>query len=198
MPGKLTNNYRKLVENIGGIYQNGRKAAFQAVDTTMVLTYWNIGREIVEFEQKGRIKAEYGSGILEKLSKDLKLKHGPGFSRSNIVYMRLLYIKYPKSETLSHRLSWSKYFELLKISDDRERNFYGKQCIIENWSVRELKRQKNSAMYHRLALSRDKQSILKISKKGHTVRDAGDVVKDPYVFEFLGMKQNTAVTERKL
>ena len=99
--------------------------------------------------------------------------------------MRLFYIKYSKSETLSHQLNWSHYFELLKVEDDLERSFYEKQCIKENWSVRELKRQKNSALFERIAFSKDKKEILELAKKGLLIEKATDAVKYPYVLEFL-------------
>ncbi len=99
---------------------------------------WQIGRHIVEFEQGGSEKSEYGSELLDRLSKDLTLEFGKGFSRSNLVYIRKLYLAFPKSETLSHQLSWSHYFEILKAENDLERNFYLKECEKENWSVREL------------------------------------------------------------
>lgn len=125
-------HYTKLLNKIGDILEKGRKAAKVSVNSIMLMTYWEIGWEIVEFEQKGKVKADYGSKLLDRMSRDLKSIYGKGFSRSNVIYMRLLYIKYPKSETLSHQLSWSHYFELLKISDDLERSFYERQAIPEN------------------------------------------------------------------
>jgi len=124
-----------------------------------VKTYWDIGKRIVEFEQKGEERANYGAELLKKLAKDLSLKYGKGFSRSNLQYMRLLYIKYPKCQTLSGKLSWSHYVELLGVSDDLARSFYEKQCIRENWSVRELKRQIDSMLFEKLALSKDKTEL---------------------------------------
>jgi len=97
--------------------------------------------------------------------------------------MRLFYTKYPKSQTLSDFLSWSHYVELLSISDDLERSFYEQQIIIDKWSVRELKRQKKTALFHRLALSKDKEGILALAKKGHKIQTSDDLVKDPYIFE---------------
>jgi predicted nuclease of restriction endonuclease-like (RecB) superfamily len=109
--------------------------------------------------------------------------------------MRLLCIKYPKSETLSHQLSWSHYFELLKISDDFERSLYEQQAILENWSIRELKRQKAAALFQRIALSKDKEKILELSKKGNIVKDETSVLKDPYVFEFLNIPEKQKYSE---
>jgi len=198
---KLTttvNSYNSLVTDIGLLLTHGREQAFKAVNTILVKTYWEVGKRIVEFEQLGKEKAKYGLSILDNLSKDLRLKYGKGFSRSNLVYMRLFYIKYPKSETLSHQLSWSHYFELLKIDDDLERSFYEKQCINEKWSNRELKRQKNSALFKRLSLSKDKRGILKLAKIGHIIKNAEDIIRDPYVLEFLEIPENYRYSEKEL
>ena len=191
-------NYNSLVKDIGKILDQGRKQAFKAVNEILVKTYWEIGRRIVVFEQEGKERAEYGTYLLERLSKDLRLKYGKGFSRSNIIYIRLFYIKYQKSETLSHQLSWSHYFELLKVEEDLERFFYEKQCLNENWSVRELKRQINSALFYRLALSKDKKGILKLSKKGQLIEKADDLIKNPYIFEFLGITEDYHYSEKEL
>lgn len=119
-----------------------------------------MGRHIVEFEQAGNLRAEYGDALIDQLSADLRLRHGKGFSRSNLIYMRLLYLRYPISQTLSNLLSWSHYCELLRLDDDLERGIYEKQAIAERWSVRELKRQKASSLFLRLAASKDKTGIL--------------------------------------
>ena len=118
-----------MLGNIETILEKGRKTAYASVNNIMFKTYWEIGREIVEYEQRGKEKVDYGSMLLDRIARDLRKKHGKSFRRSNVVYMRLLYLKYPKSETLSHQLSWSHYFELLKISDDLERSFYEKPQI---------------------------------------------------------------------
>ncbi len=125
--------------------------------------------------------------MLDRLSKDLSLEFGKGFSRSNLVYIRKLYLAFPKSETLSHQLNWSHYFEILKAENNLERNFYFKECEKEKWSVRELKRQMKSMLFHRLALSKDKEGVLQLAEKGTEIINPADVVKDPYVFEFLGI-----------
>ncbi len=136
--------YNTLLSDISTLLTEGRKKSFQQVNTILVETYWNIGRRIVEHEQQGSEKAEYGSRLLKDLARDLSGQFGKGFSRSNLQYMRLLYLAYPKCRTLSGILSWSHYAELLGISDELARSFYEKQCINENWSVRELKRQRQS------------------------------------------------------
>jgi predicted nuclease of restriction endonuclease-like (RecB) superfamily len=138
--------YQTLLTQISGVYEQGRQKVFQYANHTLVETNWWTGHYIVEFEQQGNAKAKYGKAILENLAKDLSIKYGKGFSRSNLNYMRNLYLFYPICETLSHKLSWSHYCELVKISDVLERSFYEKQCLKESWSVPELKRQKKTVL----------------------------------------------------
>lgn len=190
--------YNSLLRDIGVLLVEGRKQAFHAVDNILVKTYWHIGQRIVEFEQHGKEKAEYGSRLLIDLSRDLKAEYGKGFSRSNLQYMRLLYIKYPKCQTLSGILSWSHYTELLSISDDLSCSFYEKQCINENWSVRELKRQRETGLFERIALSKDKSGVLELAQKGQIIEKATDIVKDPYIFEFLRMPEQQRYSEKEL
>src|SRR5690606_29671356 len=147
-------SYELLKSSIAELLQQGRAQSARAINTILVQTYWRIGQYIVVFEQKGGDKSEYGSELLDKLSKDLTLEYGKGFSRSNLIYIRKFYLAFPKSETLSHQLTWSHYFEILKADSDLEISFYIKQCEKENWSVRELKRQMKSMLFHRLALSK--------------------------------------------
>lgn len=135
--------YENLVTQISIIYGAGRQRVIQAVNTGMVETYWKIGQYIVEFEQGGNSKAQYGKALLENLSKDLNQLHGKGFSRSNLNNMRLFYLCYPICEELPDKLSWTHFCELIKIDDLQERSFYQKQSIIENWSTTDLIRQKN-------------------------------------------------------
>jgi len=179
------NNYQNLKQAISKLLVHGRKQAFKSVNTILLQTYWHIGKHIVEFEQKGEVKAEYGKELLNKLSRDLSLEFGKGFSRSNLFQMRLFYIKFPKIQTLSEQLSWSHYVELIKCDDTLELNFYLKQCEKENWSVRELKRQMKSMLFYRLALSKDKKGVLELSQKGQLLTKAEDLIKEPYIFEFL-------------
>jgi len=153
-------DYQLLIEQIGNAYQSAKSKIISAVNTEMLFAYWQIGKDIIEFEQGGKVKAEYGKQLLENLAKDLTLQHGKGFSRSNLNYMRLLYNKYPICETLSHKLTWSLYYELLKVEDDLAREFYEKQAIAENWTIRELRRQKKTGLFHRIAIGKDKERIL--------------------------------------
>lgn len=181
--------YDALLQHVGDTLEKGRKSVVNAVNSLMVQTYWEIGRQIVEYEQHGNEKAEYGSDVLNRLSRDLTDRYGKGFSHSNVVYMRRLYLTYPKSQTLSDFLSWSHYIELLKIDDPLERAFYKKEAENEHWGVRELKRQMKSMLFHRLALSTDKQEVMRLAREGQIVERPEDILKEPYVFEFTGLPQ---------
>lgn len=197
-PIKNNNSLSSLIKQIRTLVERARVNVTRNINKEILQTYWQIGKHIVEFEQNGSIKAEYGKQLLIKLSKELSIELGKGFSRSNLTYMRLFYIQYPKSETVSHKLSWSHYFELLKFDNDIERHFYQQQAIKENWSIRELKRQKASALFHRLALSKDKKGILTLAKKGQIVEKGTDIVKDPYVLEFLNIPEKHIYSEKEL
>jgi len=160
--------YQGLLVKISDVYALGQVRAHQAVNVELLETYWQIGQSIVEFEQGGEAKAEYGKALLSNLSRDLTLRHGKGFSRSNLTYMRLFYLRYPIGEKPSHLLSWSHYVELLKIDDPVERGFYEQQAMLERWSVPELKRQKKAALFLRLAAGKDLQPFLLELGKGFT------------------------------
>jgi len=190
--------YENLLGTISLVYENGRVKAFQAVNGELVKTYWEIGKYIVEFEQDGAKKATYGKNLLEQLSQDLTIKHGKGFSRSNLVRFRQFYITYPICATLSHKLSWSHVVELLKIGDDVEREFYEKQTVLENWSIRELQRQKESGLFLRLSLNKNKEDVLALSQNGQIIEKPTDILKDPYVFEFLKIPEPYHIAETQL
>jgi len=190
--------YQQLIGQIGSTYQTAKSKIISAVNTEMLHAYWQIGKDIIEFEQGGRRKADYGLQLLENLAKDLSLMHGKGFSRSNLTYMRLLYTKYPICETLSHKLTWSHYYELLKVEDDLAREFYEKQSIAENWTIRELRRQKKTGLFHRIALGKDKEKILELSKKGQIIQSEEDFIKNPHVFEFMNFPENFEYTENDI
>ena len=204
MEARITNKednikpYQALVQQISTSFTSGRAQAIAAVHSCLVDTYWKIGQNIVEYEQQGKEKAVYGAKLLENLSRDLKLLHGKGFSLSNIKRMRQLYIAFPISATLSHQLSWSHYVELLKIDDEFERSFYEQQTKLENWSVAELKRQKDSALFLRLSLSKEKEKVLQLSKRGQIIESPEDAIKDLYVFEFLKIPEPYNISETDL
>lgn len=194
----LTENYDQLVHQISETYIQGQKNAVVSVNAHLVQTYWQIGRYIVEFEQKGKQRAEYGQSLIDKLSGDLSINLGKGFSRSNLIYMRLFYLEFPISEKASHLLGWSHYVELLKISDKLERSFYLQQTILENWSIPELKRQKKSSLFLRLAASKDKEGILKLAEQGQIIEKPTDLIRDPYVLEFLKIPEPYHLSETDL
>ena len=179
--------YKRLVSLISGLWEKAKEKAALAINSELLDANWQTGRYIVEFEQGGNAKARYGEQLITNLAKDLTRLKGRGFSRSNLIYMRKLYLTFPKSETLSHQLTWSHYFELLKCDDELEMQFYMKECIKEGWKVRELKRQINSSLYQRLALSTDKAGVLALANEGHQVLSASDIIHDPYVLEFTGL-----------
>lgn len=191
-------SYNELIGKIGGLLQQGRQQAVQSVNTILVQTYWLIGQHIVEFEQKGNQKAEYGSQLLDKLSKDLTQSYGKGFSRSNVFQIRQFYSKFQNIQTLSGQLTWSHYTEILKSNNDLELSFYSKQCEHERWSVRELKRQMRSSLFERLALSKDKEGVLKLAKEGHIVENPEDLIKDPFVLDFLNIPEQHQYLENDL
>lgn len=191
-------NYNDLVTQISDAYAQGRQKAVQAVNANMLETYWQIGRYIVEFEQGGNIKAEYGKALLPRLSKDLKLKHGKGFSLSNIIRMRQLYAIFPIYAELPHKLSWTHLVELLKIDDQLERSFYTQQAVIENWSSTELIRQKKTSLFLRLAASKDKAGILKLARQGQIIETPTDLIREPYILEFLKIPEPYHLSETEL
>ncbi len=191
-------NYENLVGKISESYIAGQNRAIQAINTSLLQTYWEIGRHIVEFEQDGKATAEYGKRLLERLSTDLSKLYKKGFDRSNLNNMRKLYSYYPICETLSHKLSWSHYVELTKIDNELERSFYEKQSIIENWTVRELIRQKKTSLFLRLAGSQDKDSILQLAKKGKVIEKPTDILREPYVLDFLKIPEPYHLSETDL
>ena len=192
------NNYDQLIHQISETYIQGQKNAVVAVNAHLVQTYWQIGQYIVEFEQVGKQRAEYGKSLIDRLSRDLSLNFGKGFSRSNLIYMRLFYLEFPISEKPSHLLSWSHFVELLKISDKLERNFYLQQTIYEKWSIPELKRQKKASLFLRLAASKDKVGILKLSQQGQMIEKPVDILRDPYILDFLRIPEPYHLSETEL
>ena len=197
-PASPNSNYQHLVTQISETYTFGYTKAVAAVNSNMVETNWKIGQYIVEFEQGGSFKAKYGKALLENLANDLTRLHGKGFSRSNLNYMRLFYQHFPICETVSHKLNWSHICELVKINDPLERAFYEKQTAIENWNVRELRRQKNTSLYLRLAASKDKEGILQLAKQGQIIQQPTDIIREPCVLEFLKIPEAYHLSETDL
>lgn len=193
--------YNDMVNEIKEVLQSARRNVAQQVNTELLATYWNIGRIIVEHEQQSKERAEYGRQTLQKLSKVLTKEFGKGFSRANIYNMRLFYLTYRKFQSATGKLTWTHYCELLSISDASKRSFYEKEAINSGWSVRELKRQVATSLYERLLLSdgkANKETVLTLAQKGIEMATLGDIIKDPYVFEFLGIPENKPVMESDL
>jgi predicted nuclease of restriction endonuclease-like (RecB) superfamily len=225
-------NYVNLLNRIGSILVEARTKVVREINKTQVLAYWEIGREIVVFEQKGMVRAEYGEELIVRLTKDMTERFGKGFSERNLRNMRAFYLNFPirqtvsakfiekgksqippgKSKTLSQKstiqqtvsakfepmLSWSHYCELLKVEEPIARSFYEQEAIQNSWSVRELKRQINSMLFERLALSKDTKAIMKMARKGQIIEKPEDAIKDPYILEFLNFKEETSYTESQL
>ena len=187
--------YDQLVNDISILWREAKSRAISAINTELLETNWKTGRYIVEFEQGGKERAQYGKQLLVNLAKDLTLINGKGFNRSNLTYMRKLYLTFPKCGTLSHKLTWSHYYEILKCDDALEMQFYLTQCIQEGWKVRELKRQMKSCLFQRLALSTDKDGVLALAKNGHQVMTPQDIIRDPFVLEFTGLPQKKRYKE---
>lgn len=221
MANKPTNT--KFSSKIVDLLQSARSRVVQTVNQTVVLTYFEIGRMIVEEEQQGKERAEYGRRIIKELSKVLTLEFGKGFSERNIEQMRQFYLVYSKSQTLSadfknisqtpsaesendisetvsrnFNVSWSHYLKLMRIDDENERKFYEIESFKNNWSVRELQRQFDSALYTRLVLSRDKDKVKELLEKGLVLEKPKYAIKDPYILEFIGLPEHIKYSESDL
>ena len=198
---KLTVIDRDLVENIKSIILSSRKSLSQRVNQELIFTYWRIGKEIVDTEQKNNLDNQSSRQIILNLSKLLTKEIGKGFSRSNLFNMRKLYTEYPDVQSLTGHLTWTHFCELLIIEDKAKRSFYEKETVNSNWSIRELKRQIDSSLYERLLLSKgskNKEKVLELARKGQEITNADDILKNPYVFEFLGIPENKPILERDL
>ncbi len=216
------NKYTSLIKRLADIIHSARTTAVRQINKTQVLAYYEIGREIVEFEQKGKARAGYGEELIKRLSKDMTDKFGRGFSERNMRNIRAFYLSFPiwqtvsakslKSETVSREseirqtpsvkfnpeLSWSHYCELLSVENPLARAFYEQEAVNNNWSFRELKRQINSQLFERLTLSKDTHAVMRLAKRGHIIETPEDAIKDPYVLEFLNLKEETVYTESSL
>jgi len=218
LPAVPTPGYASLVAGITGLLDEARRTSARAVNALMTATYWEIGRRVVEYEQRGEKRAGYGEAVLRLLSSDLAARYGKGFSERNIGQMRLFYLLWPIPQTLSAKsgptlqtasgksdtttpsplrsvaarfpLPWSAYVRLLSVKDPGARRFYETETLRGGWSVRQLDRQIESQFYERTALSRNKAAVLskgRLAKSADAVEPAAEI-KDPYVLEFLGLK----------
>ncbi len=191
---KVNKTYKAVKE----ILESARRNAYRAVNFTMVQAYWNIGKLIVEEEQRGRARAGYGEYLLKDLSQRLTKDFGKGFDYSNIKNMRQFYLIFPIGDALRSQLSWTHYRLLMRIEKETARNFYIDECIVNNWSTRQLERQINSFYYERLLASRDKKMVQAEIHKLEPGPAPNDIIKDPYVLEFLALKENKDYLENEL
>ena len=191
---------KDIYQEIHDLLHNARQNIISNVNSTMTKTYFLIGKRIVEEEQDGNKRAEYGKNLIKILSEKLTKEFGKGFSQRNLEQMRTFYVRYSIPQTLSaeFKLSWSHYLILMRIEDIGTRNFYEIEAIQNNWSLRELKRQVNSSLYERLVLSKDKEKVKELAVKGQIIEKAQDVIKDPYILEFLGLDEKSDYSENKL
>lgn len=217
-------NEHNFLNSIVEIIKNSQQNVLRAINTTIVYTYFEIGRKIVEEEQNGKERADYGKQLLKQLSERLTTEFGRGYSVDNLERIRKFYKVYSISETVSRisensisdtvlrkseiiktqsliskfNLSWSHYVFLISIDDHLERNFYEIESFKNNWSLRELKRQYNSGLFTRLSLSKDKEEVLQLAEKGQIIEKPTDVIKDPYILEFLGLPELHQYSESDL
>ena len=188
---------KDIYQEIHDLLHNARQNIISNINSTMTKTYFLIGKRIVEEEQDGNKRAEYGKNLIKMLSEKLTKEFGKGFSQRNLEQMRTFYVRYSIPQTLSaeFKLSWSHYLILMRIEDIGTRNFYEIEAIQNNWSLRELKRQVNSSLYERLVLSKDKEKVKELAVKGQIIEKAEDVIKDPYILEFLGLDEKSDYSE---
>ena len=201
MTDKLSVNQDSLIQEIKSVIIDARNNVARQVNSELLGAYWNIGRIICEYEQSAPDRADYGKRTLKELAHTLTQEFGRGFSVSNLQFMRRFYQSYQIQQTASVKLSWSHYCELLSISDTDKRSFYEKEAVNSSWSVRELKRQIESSLFERLLLSRgnvNKEQVLALALQGNEITTPADIIRDPYVFEFLGLPEDKPVMESDL
>lgn len=201
MDNKIVNQENNLLENIKDIISKSRIKLYKSINKELIETYWKIGKTIVDNEIRNHIDSKSARQIVLNLSRELTFELGKGFSRSNLFNMRKLYNTYPDVQTVSGHLSWSHLCELITIEDANKRSFYEKESINSSWSYRELKRQVDSSLFERLILSEgknNKDKVIELSKKGQVIEKPLDLIKNPYVFEFIGLKENKPILEKDL
>ena len=191
----LNGNLDRVYEEVRQILVQARIQAWQTVNTAMVTAYWEIGRAIVPEEQRGAARAEYGKRVITELSRRLSVEFGKGFGRSILWDVRAFYLTFAECDALRRELTWTHYRLLLRIEKAEARAFYEAEAVNARWSTRELERQINSLLFERLALSRDKEGVMALAQKGHEIDEPADLVKDPYVLEFTGLRQDVHFRE---
>lgn len=187
-----------IINDIREIISQSREAAVRSVDFTRTLMYWSIGKRIFEEEQQGKERAVYGSYLIEFISNELQPEYGNGFAKRELERYRQFYRTFPIATTLRSQLSWSQYKLLMSLKDNEQRESYIAEAMKNNWTVRQLERQIYSNLYERLLLSNDKQSVLAVAKGEKQPTEATEIIKDPTILEFLGLKREASYYERDL
>lgn len=189
---------KELILQIQNIIASAREKAVRSVDTERVIMYWQIGKVIFEEEQEGKDRAGYGNFLIKSLSETLKPKFGSGFSYRQVNWYRQFYRGFPIVSALRTQLSWTHYKHLLSVENEDKRQFYIAEATNNNWTARQLERQINSQLFERLLLSNDVQSVLAVAREEKLPSDAKEIIKDPMVLEFLGLKREAAYYEKDL
>ena len=191
-------NQEAFVGEIRTIIDNARSAAIRSVDFNRVQMYWNIGRRIVEEEQHGKERADYGTYLIKNLAKELEPEYGSGFGVRQLEQSRQFYRTYPIANTLRSQLNWSQYRRLIQIEDPDKREYYELESVNGGWTARETERQINSMLYERLLLSNEKEKVLAVARNQRIPESPTEVIKDPMVLEFLGLERKAAYYEKDL
>ena len=191
-------NHETFVGEIRTIIDHARSAAIRSVDFNRVQMYWNIGRRIVEEEQHGKERADYGTYLIKNLAKELEPEYGSGFGVRQLEQSRQFYRTYPIANTLRSQLNWSQYRRLIQIEDPDKREYYELESVNGGWTARETERQINSMLYERLLLSNEKEKVLAVARNQRIPESPTEVIKDPMVLEFLGLERKAAYYEKDL
>ena len=191
-------NQDAFVGEIRTIIDSARSAAIRSVDFNRVQMYWNIGRRIVEEEQHGKERADYGTYLIKNLAKELEPEYGSGFGVRQLEQSRQFYRTYPIANTLRSQLNWSQYRRLIQIEDPDKREYYELESVNGGWTARETERQINSMLYERLLLSNEKEKVLAVARNQRIPESPTEVIKDPMVLEFLGLERKAAYYEKDL
>lgn len=195
---ELAQNTSRLLQRIQEILEEARNKVYRTANSEMLRAYWNIGRVIVEEEQKGKDRAAYGSALLEDLATRLTDLYGKSFSSRNLRYMRQFYRSFSKWNAVRSELSWTHYRILLKVDKENSREFYMSEAISGNWSTRQLERQINSLYFDRLRMSKDMKGLMLDADNSEKVMKSGNIIKDPFVLEFLDVKESKNLSESRL
>lgn len=188
-----------FIEQVKLLLREAQQNVLRSVNSLMVQTYFELGKRIVEEEQKGKSEAAYGEYLLQNLSEELTAEFGKGYSKRNLELIRKFYLTYRIAKSpISQSLTWTHYLNLMRIDNEVERSFYEIETVKNNWSVRELSRQINSSLFERLSLRKDKHKVLRLAAEGQIIEKPADLIKDPYILEFLGLPELSSYSETDL